>query len=408
MTIQHRCTKCGKTMADTNFYKDRDGKPLDICKKCLTLHVNPFEPETFEWILKKVDVPYIERKWDEIRDKEYAKNPRKLGAVVGKYLSQMKLNQFKKFTYLDSDELNEQDRADKEAYLKEHPEAALKEQQIKEQYERGLIGEAQYKTMTSSEFRRGDDMERMVAESIMEAGGPMPQSLMEKNEYIGPGAELDTEDKLYLAMKWGTMYQPNEWLALETNYNEMTESFDIRDADSISALKMLCKANLKANQAIDMNDFDGFQKLTKVTDSLRKSSKWTALQNKDEATGGLQAVGLLVSYCEKEGGKIPRFPLDLPQDDYDVIINDSKNYYKELFFSDPSLKSQVETYLQKKEMLDEKKRQKELALAAGVNPEDLDVVITDEDIADYKAAQEELKEHDKQVYQEEESDTNEA
>ena len=56
----------------------------------------------------------------------------------------------------------------------------------------------------------------------------------------------------------------------------MENSFDIQDADTINTLILICKTNLKANQALDQGDLDGFQKLSRVLESLRKSAKFTA------------------------------------------------------------------------------------------------------------------------------------
>jgi Zn-finger protein len=42
------CQKCTKTLdADTQFYQKRNGEKTDLCKKCLTMHIDNFEPETF-------------------------------------------------------------------------------------------------------------------------------------------------------------------------------------------------------------------------------------------------------------------------------------------------------------------------------------------------------------------------
>jgi Zn-finger protein len=54
------CEKCGKTKNDNQFYTYRNGDKVEMCKDCLTMHVNNFEPDTFLWILQKLDVPYIE------------------------------------------------------------------------------------------------------------------------------------------------------------------------------------------------------------------------------------------------------------------------------------------------------------------------------------------------------------
>ena len=79
-------------------------------------------------------------------------------------------------------------------------------------------------------------------------------------------AELTDEDKLYLRLKWGKAYKPDEWIELERLYNEMMESYDIQTAGHKDTLKLICKTSLKANQLIDMGDIEGYQKMSKVYD----------------------------------------------------------------------------------------------------------------------------------------------
>ena len=62
--------------------------------------------------------------------------------------------------------------------------------------------------------------------------------------------DLTEEDKIVLAMKWGRLYKPDEWIAMEKTYTEMMNSFDIQDADTIKTLILIliCKTrNLKMN-----------------------------------------------------------------------------------------------------------------------------------------------------------------
>jgi len=54
-----KCERCGKTLAAINFYTYKDGSKCEICKLCLTAHIDNFNLSTFEWILEKMDVPYI-------------------------------------------------------------------------------------------------------------------------------------------------------------------------------------------------------------------------------------------------------------------------------------------------------------------------------------------------------------
>ena len=98
MAGQHFCKKCGRTMSDNEFYTSKniekyppDGK-MDTCKKCLTMHVDNWDPETYKWILQEIDVPYIKEEWDALLEK-YGKDPKKVTGltIIGRYLSKMKL-----------------------------------------------------------------------------------------------------------------------------------------------------------------------------------------------------------------------------------------------------------------------------------------------------------------------------
>jgi hypothetical protein len=78
--------------------------------------------------------------------------------------------------------------------------------------------------------------------------------------------DLTDEDRIYLRLKWGKTYKPDEWVWLEQLYNEMLESYDIQSAGHIDNLKLLCKTSLKCNQLIDVGDIEGYQKMSKVYD----------------------------------------------------------------------------------------------------------------------------------------------
>lgn len=104
------CGKCGKTMASTNFYTYKDGSKCELCKACLTMHINNFDPETYMWLFPKFDVPYIEEEWNVLRDRAYQKDPYKMTgmSVFGKYLSKMKLKQWKDLHWEDGPRVTEE------------------------------------------------------------------------------------------------------------------------------------------------------------------------------------------------------------------------------------------------------------------------------------------------------------
>ena len=86
---------------------------------------------------------------------------------------------------------------------------------------------------------------------------------------------------------------------------------------------------------------DGYQKLSRVYDSLRKSAKFTAAQNKEQKGDFVDSVGELVAMCEREGF-IPRFATDIPQDKVDKTLKDMNNYLYKLVTQDLGFGQQIE------------------------------------------------------------------
>ncbi len=178
----------------------------------------------------------------------------------------------------------------------------------------------------------------------------------------------------------------------------MTNSFDIQDADTINTLILICKTNLKMNQALDCGDIEGFQKLSKVSESLRKSAKFTAAQNKEEKNDYVDCVGELVAMCEREG-YIPRFETDIPQDKVDLTLKDMKNYLYKLVTQDLGFGQQIEDALKKIQI------QKEMAETETVDPESDEEAIQglkDAEIAEYYNSIEEQKNLDADLFNSEE------
>ena len=389
----HTCQKCGKSMdASKNFYTHKDGRKTDLCKKCLTMHIDNFNEETFLWVLEMLDVPYIPEEWNVLRDKAYAKDPFKMNgmSVIGKYLSKMKLKQWKEYGWADSERL----RAEK--IQKTEAEIAASEEfeaEMKEQYERGEISEAQYKTLVSTQTQNANLEYKAPANEVAVDGFYNEANFISEDELIDLGAELTQEDKVMLAMKWGRLYKPSEWVELEKKYQEMMNSFDIQDSDTEGTLLVICKIYLKMNQAIDVGDLDGFQKLSKTYESLRKSAKFTAVQNKEQSNNFLDSIGELVAYAEREEGPIPKFIIEEPLDKVDIIIEDLKQYNKNLIYSDSTLSSQIEDYIKQRKIMDEAKEEKKRN--GGKTP-----TVTNEDYVDHFEKIEKELAHDKEIYEE--------
>lgn len=370
------CEKCGRLLDEKEFYTYKNGEKTKLCKKCLTLHIDNFEPSTFLWALKEMDVPYIEGEWNILRDKAFAKNPNTMNgmSVFGKYLSKMKLKQWNQYGWEDTERLQAQEQ-DKNKAAAEEQEA--REQRLQEQFEAGEISEYEFKTLMST---------KKQAAAATAPGGDflgndnpyVESNFISSEELPDPATMLTQEDKISLALKWGRLYQVSEWVELEKMYTEMINSFDIQDADSKNTLILLCKTTLKANQAIDSGDIEGFQKLSKVAESLRKSAKFTAAQNKEQKSDFVDSVGELVVMCERDGF-IPRFCTDIPQDKVDKTLQDMNNYVYKLVTQDLGFGQQIEDSLKKIQL------QKEMNAAAEAAEERGELVpeLDDEDYVEY-------------------------
>ena len=379
------CQKCGKVMdEEAQFYLRKDGTRMDLCKKCLTMHIDNFNEETFLWILKDMDLPYIPEEWNVLRDRAFAKNPNLNGmSVFGKYLSKMKLKQFKQYGWEDSEKLQALNAEKKKAVEAEREKY---EEHLKEQLDNGEITESQYKTLVSTSTQ---NQEQLYAQPFVTDTADNPygdgSDFIPEDDLVDLGEELTEDDKMYLAMKWGRLYKPAEWVELEKTYKEMTESFDIQDADTINTLILICKTNLKMNQYLDSGDIEGFQKISKVSESLRKTAKFTAAQNKDDKDEYVDSVGELIAMCERDGF-IPRYVTDVPQDKVDATLKDMNDYVKKLVTQDLGFGQQIEDALKKIQI------QKEME--ESLDQEEIE--LNDNDFEEYHNAIEEQKQLDEE------------
>ena len=398
---KYHCDKCNKDLEEINFYKYRDGSYVELCKKCLTLHVDVFDPTTFTWLLQKLDVPYIPQEWNAVIENKMAKKPDKPishSAVFGSYLSKTKLKQWKDYHWEDNERIQELCFANA---AKASEERAELDAMYQEQFEAGEISEAQYKTLTTPK-QRNEQMAQMLASKGPYLGEDNPFNecfFMDDADLPDPAAMMTQEEKITFAMKWGKLYKPSEWIELETDYQRMMQSFDIQDADSKNTLILLCKTNLKANQAIDSGDIEGYQKLAKVSESLRKSAKFTAQQNKEAKEDFVDSIGQLISLCEKEGF-IPRFCTDIPQDKVDLTLRDMNEYVRKLVTQDLGFGQQIEDSLKKIMLQNEMNKEAEARQAE--EGEDYDpyapTPIEDDDIIEYYDTIRDQKAVDKTVY----------
>lgn len=375
--MSHYCEKCQKVLDDKEFYRSKnlekypqEGK-LNQCKKCLTMHVDNWDKETYLWILQEVDVPYIEEEWNSLLEK-YGQDASKITGttILGRYLSKMKLNQWRKYGWADTEKLFENAQVRKVA------------------------------TMRAQGYS-GEEIEEALRKSSSPPPPPKPKELAETPSYEDPETSIDDfsdqlteEDRLMLRLKWGRGYRPEEWVRMEQLYNDMMNSYDIQGAGHKDTLIMICKTSLKANQLIDAGDIEGFQKMQKAYDSLMKSGKFTAAQNKGESGEFIDSISELVAICEKEGF-IPRYYTDGPQDKVDQTLLDLQHYTRTLVTEEMNLGNMIEASL--REISKDKEREAQIDVEDSDESED-DLMnyetkeLTDEDFEEFENWLEEEKE----------------
>ena len=378
MAESYYCEKCNRTMNADQFYgsnnntKYPDGK-LRQCKKCISMHIDNFNPETYMWILQECDVPYVPEEWNKLLA-SYAKDKSKLTGmtILGRYLSKMKLKQYREYRW-------------------EHTE---------------FLQELANKKIEETMKRQGYDAAE-IAQAIATSTVPVPQGPLEEpvykeeNPFLASGDEdyfgemsgadafdddLTEEDRTYLRLKWGKTYKPEEWIKLEQMYEEMMASYDIQGAGHIDTLKLVCKTSLKANQLIDIGDIEGFQKMSKVYDSLMKSGKFTAAQNKAESGEFVDSIGELIEMCEKQG-YIERYYIESPKDRVDLTIADMQRYTRTLIEEETNLPVMVEKALREIDKEDKDNAantESEIVDDIEISLDDLEQTLKDKDFEDFE------------------------
>ena len=163
-------------------------------------------------------------------------------------------------------------------------------------------------------------------------------------------------------------------------------SYDIQGAGHIDTLKLVCKTSLKANQLIDIGDIEGFQKMSKVYDSLMKSGKFTAAQNKAESGDFVDSIGELIELCEKQG-YIERYYIESPKDRVDLTIADMQRYTRTLIEEETNLPVMVEKALREIDKEDKDNAantESEIVDDIEISLDDLEQTLKDKDFEDFE------------------------
>jgi hypothetical protein len=313
------CPVCKKTVDERQFFKTSriDKFPsgyLPHCKTCTTMLVVDTDPSTFLGILKEIDIPYIPSEWRTLLVKKDAKAP----SILGKYASKMKLNQFKKYGWKDTEKL----AADEEASLL----AALRQECDTESE-----AEAKLESMISM-----TDLPQIKTSSGQISQPTVIYGLVpETSKY-----HLTQQEINELKISWGEDYTEDQYLALEQFFVDMKQAYVIQDPIIISNVKIICKLTVIMNKFLDIGDVESAAKISRQLDLFIKTANLAPVQQKDrqQTTFAISQLSFLV---EKEGGFIPEFFISEPNDKIDLVLQDMKEYTEYLIRGESNISEMI-------------------------------------------------------------------
>lgn len=353
----YQCQRCGQTLRAQNFYtsKSEADAPTDYvvqtCKKCLSAHINVFEPSTLLPVLERLNYPYIPEEWENLVQRYV--DPENPGgttphSILGRYLGKMKLTQYRDYDWASTTEIASTKakkealaQAQKEAYQLRYKNAlGLGASADLAAIDRTLLTEDEIAVIFAPEGQRAQAEPKYAdgAESMAELSVAQPAT--------GPvgGARrgrLMPDDARMLAAKWGSLYSEEELLQMERLYYEMMASFEISTASHLDYLKKICKVSLKLEQGLDVNDIEGASKTARVYDNLMKSARFTAQQNKSESSAEEESLVRAILLAEQHG-HIPMADVTVARDDIDFMLADFQAYTRRLVTEEQGLGNMIE------------------------------------------------------------------
>lgn len=107
--IERTCPKCGRTLEEIKFFSYRDDrkKKYPICKDCIKMYIDDYNPDTFVKYIKEFNDPWSPTLWNKMLKKEEIRRKeqkRLYSSIIGKYLSYVRLKGFQAFTWKNSDQ----------------------------------------------------------------------------------------------------------------------------------------------------------------------------------------------------------------------------------------------------------------------------------------------------------------
>ena len=110
------------------------------------------------------------------------------------------------------------------------------------------------------------------------------------------------------------------------------------------------------DQALENDDIQTYKSLAQAQDQLRKSAKFTEMQNKEGTNAdAVSSIGQLVAMIEKAGSIIPQkqYTINYEPDIVDMTLQDTQRYLATLVRNEMGLGDIIESYIEKLEKAQE-------------------------------------------------------
>lgn len=398
-----QCSICGKTKHLTrDFWERKDGTRMDVCKECAGKSVDIKQPQTFLWVLKDIDIPFVEEIWVRMCKNAYKKDPYRFkpGAVLGRYISNVRnTRRFSNLTYKDTLKVNQDNINTRKMAqaISENSDANIQRLQQQVSDDVGFLSEklkddSIFGTLSDipdelpqepgeESLLNYDDEKDISQDSIpvsLEKIAEEEQKKREKEKQEFEKAEKERQEKekankqknipiigvdeqeimnhlsaeeiQHLAMKWGESFRPSEWIKMEDMYLKYCGEYEM-NVDREETLKAMCKTNINMQRCLDSGDATNASRFSTMFDQLRKSGAFTEAQKKEDKEKYLDSVGELVTAVERAGGIIKNFDFEVeaPQDKVDLTLKDMQSYTYNLVKNEMGLGDLIETYIKKLE-----------------------------------------------------------
>lgn len=278
--------------------------------------IDDTDPSTFLPILKEINVPYIPSAWRELLVKKDPKSP----SIIGKYVSKMRLNQYKRYSWADSEELTKKET---EALLEAVRQKTNNESEAQSEVDNML----NFTDIPSQKAPMNVDDGPSMSAGMYQLIGLTPET----SKYHLTQKEIDE-----LKVTWGRDYSEDDYMALEQQFHDMQSSYVINDPIAISNAKIICKMTLKMNKFLDIDDVESVSKISRQLDLFIKSANLAPVQQKDRQSSTF-AISQLAFMIEKEGGFIPQWDTSEPMDNIDMILKDMQDYTNSLVLGESNI-----------------------------------------------------------------------